>query len=109
MATNFSLKPRREDPAGHMIVQRNLEFLRDVVDAFTGKLLRGSATVPNAATTVVVTHGLGSASYAVVVTPTADPGGRFWVSGKSSTQFTINLSAAAGGAGVPFDWIVKGA
>lgn len=91
-----------------MVVQRNLETLRDVVDAFNVKQLRGTATVPNAATTVVVIHGLASASYAVEVTPTADPGGRWWVSGKTSTQFTINLSVAAGGAGVPFDWTVRG-
>jgi hypothetical protein len=92
-----------------MVVQNNLDFLKDLFDGLGNKFKSGSATVPNAATTVVVTHGLGVASNAVVITPTVDPGGRFWVSAKSSTQFTINLQVAAPVGGISFDYIVKGA
>jgi hypothetical protein len=92
-----------------MVVQNNLEYLRDQFDGQTTKLKQGSATVPNGATTVNVTHSLGIATNYVALTPTVDPGGRYWVTGKSATAFTINLQVAAPVAGISFDWIVKGA
>lgn len=109
MTTTFPQRARRDDPNGHMVVQQNLEFLRDTYDSAQGKFKQGTSTVTNGNTTVVVTHALGVASYQISLTPTTDPGGRYWVSGKSATQFTINLQVAAPVAGVSFDWIVKGA
>ena len=109
MATDFPIRARRDDPVGWMTVQKMVEFLRDAFDAFVAGITRGAATVTNGNTSVVVNHGLNRATYSAVVTPTADPGGRFWISGKTSSQFTINLSVAAGASGVPFDWIAKGA
>lgn len=109
MTTTFPLRAKRDDPNGHMIVQQMLEFLRDAYDTYIGKAKFGSATVTNGNTTVTVTHSLGAANYAALVTPTVDPAGRFWLSGKSSTAFTINLQVAAGVGGVTFDWEVRGA
>jgi hypothetical protein len=109
MATIFPQRARRDDPNGHMVVQNNLDFLKDVVDGIIGKFKSGSATVSVGATSVIVTHGMGASSSAVSVTPTQDPGGRFWVSGKSATAFQINLQVAAPVGGIAFDYIVKGA
>jgi hypothetical protein len=92
-----------------MVVQQMLEFLRDVFDKFVGNFVLGSGTVLQGNTTLVVTHGLGNATYAVVASPKLNPGGNWWITGKTSTQFTINLAAAAPVGGIPFDWLVKGA
>lgn len=111
MATNFPLRAKRGDPEnGYMVVQQMVEFLRDVFDRFTGTITRGSATVTNGNTTVAVPipSNIG-ATYSVGLTPLADPGGRFWVTGKTSSQFVINLGVAAPVAGVGFDWTAKGA
>lgn len=111
MATLFPLRAKRGDPEnGYMVVQQMVEFLRDTFDKFTATFTRGSATVTNGNTTVVVplTANVG-AVYSVGLTPLADPGGRFWVSGKTSSQFVINLGVAAPVAGIAFDWTAKGA
>lgn len=109
MTTPFALKPRRDDPAAAQVVQRNLEQLRDVYDAYTSRIRIGFITITNGNTSVVVGHSLATAVYAAFVTPTSDPGGRVWISNKTSTAFTINLSTPAPLAGVTFDWLVKGA
>lgn len=92
-----------------MTVQFLVEVLRDALDAFIAKFTVGTATVTNGNTTATVTHGLNMASNYVSLTPTADPGGRYWVSNKTATAFQINLQTAAGVGGVSFDWLVKGA
>lgn len=109
MTTTFPQRARRDDPNGHMVVQNNLDFLRDAFDSTLAKFKSDSVTIGVGATTVVVTHSLGIASNAVAITPTIDPGGRFWVSAKSATQFQINLQVAAPVGGISFDYIVKGA
>jgi hypothetical protein len=92
-----------------MIVQDMLFFLRDAFDTFANKVARGSATISLGNTTVVVTMLTGLTTYSVEVTPTSNPGGYWWVSGKTPTQFQINLAVAAPALGVGFDWVVKGA
>jgi hypothetical protein len=84
-------------------------FVNTVYTPFVAKFALGSATVAAGTTTVVVTHGLNLASYAVSITPTGNnPGAVYWITAKTPTQFTINLSVAApAGTGAPFDWIVK--
>jgi len=109
MATVFPQRARRDDPNGHMVVQNNLDFLKDAFDALAAKFKNGQATVSVGATAVIVTHGLGASSSSVSVTPLQDPGGRYWVSGKSATAFQINLQVAAPVGGIQFDYIVKGA
>lgn len=111
MATNFPQRARRGDPEnGYMVVQQMVEFLRDVFDKFAGTVVRGQATVTVGNTSVIVALGTTvGATYSVSATPLADPGGRFWISGKSSSQFTINLGVAAPAGGIVFDWIAKGA
>jgi hypothetical protein len=44
----------------------------------------------------------------VVVTPTGNPGGNFWVSGISGTGFSINMSSPASVGGLTFNYIVVG-
>ena len=64
----------------------------------------GSATLAAAATTTVVTHGLGQAPDRVLVTPTSDTlGARWWVSATSTTTFTIEMNTTTA-SDVTFDW-----
>lgn len=70
---------------------------------------KGSATIPAGATSVVVNHGL-------AITP--PPGSiqltlsnssavaKIWISGVTSTQFTINCNVAPGGSGQAVEWSV---
>ena len=79
----------------------------NTVNSFIGKFATGTATVANTNTTVNVIHNLGTTNYVVELTPLQNPGGAFWVTGKTASQFTINLAVAAGVGGQAFDWIVK--
>src|SRR2546423_109629 len=109
MKTEFPTRPRRDDQNGHMTVWLMLQFLRDQLDKFTATVARGVSTVLAGNTTLIVNHGLGQSTYSVALAPGANPGGAFWISNKTATQFQINLAIAAPVGGVPFDWIVKGA
>ena len=109
MAIVFPQRARRDDPNGHMVVQNNLDFLRDEIDTVVGKIKTGTATVTNGNTTVTVTHGIGVSSASVAVSPINNPGGNWWISGKTPTTFIINLATPAPIAGVAFDWTVRGA
>lgn len=65
---------------------------------------RGTVTISSGATTATVTFGSAYASAPnVVVTPTGNPGAHYWVSGVSTTGFTVNL-ASAPGTNVTFNW-----
>ena len=108
MPTIFPTRARRDDPNGHMIVQQNLEFLRDAFDGLSGKLLSGTASITNPSTSVIVTHALGSALYQVAIVPiNGDVGSRYWVNLKTASQFTIAVQTTPPGTAT-FDWIVKG-
>jgi hypothetical protein len=107
--TEFPTRPRRGDRNGHMVVWQMLQFLRDQFDKFTASVGRGTSTVLQGQTTLTVTHGLGASTYSVAASPLVNPGGNWWISNKTATQFQINLAVAAPVGGVPFDWIVKGA
>jgi len=111
MATQFPMHARRGDPAeGYLVVQQMVEFLRDVFDKTIAGFARGTALVIQGNTTVAVTiPATVGGTYSAQVTPLADPVGRFWISGKGSSGFTINLSTAAPVGGVAFDWMVRGA
>ena len=109
MATQFPMQARRGDPEnGYMTVQQMVLFLRDQFDKFTALFQTGTATVPATTTSTVVTLNAPMASYGLSVTPLADPGGRWWVSAKSATGFTINLQTAAPVGGISFNWVAKG-
>jgi hypothetical protein len=109
LTTNFPIRPRQQ--GSWWTVWQNLQwFANTIFDVFQNKFQQGVATVANGNTTVTVSGiAVGTSSYQVTLTPTADPGARYWVTGKTATQFVINLSAAAGVGGVPFDWKVKAA
>lgn len=104
----FPEKPRREDPQAAMVVQRNLNFLRDQLEDLIKESEGGSATVTVGNTSVSVTLTQTYAAYSVVISPTKDPGVRYWVSNKATTTFQINLQSAAPAGGISFDYIVKG-
>lgn len=80
-------------------VRDNLGFVTDA---------GGTATVAAASTTATVTHGLARTPSAqgITLTPTGSLGTavRFWVSGITATQFTLNVDVAPGGSGAAFAW-----
>ncbi|PPE71807.1 hypothetical protein C3942_21670 [Solimonas fluminis] len=69
---------------------------------------KGTATIGAASTSVNVTHSLGRTPNIadISVTPTNQPtsAAKFWISGVTATQFTINCDAAPGGTGWSFGW-----
>lgn len=71
----------------------------------------GTGVITAASTSVVVTHGLAitpSAS-SITVTPTNNTTadyGNIWVSGITSTQFTVNVRVAPGASTMTFNWFV---
>lgn len=73
---------------------------------------RGTATITSATTSVVVTHGLArqpsiyDISLTMLENPTTDVG-NIWVSGISSTQFTINCRTAPGASNLDVGWVVS--
>ena|SRR3990167_5858147 len=105
--TQLPYIPRRDDPLAALVVEKNVEFLRDKFDDYTDSFEQGTAAVITGNTSVTVTHNLGAATYRVMIVPTVDPTLRFWVSNKTDNDFQINLSAAAPVGGVSFDWVVK--
>jgi len=74
-------------------------------------LKAGIATVPAGQNFITVTHSLGLPN-AVSITPEGSNaslvwgGGGYWITGRSSNQFTINLAVSAPTGGVTFDWMV---
>lgn len=87
-----------------------LWFLNTIYDQFTSKFATGTSTIPAAATTLTVVHNLGYVSYAVTLTPNgAAAPSAYWISGKTTSQFVINIASPAPAGGVTFDWMVKAA
>ena len=60
----------------------------------------GTATIPDAASTVVVTHGLRAAPNSVVVTPRGNES--LWVSARTASNFTVSRAGTAGA--LALDW-----
>lgn len=91
-----------------------------ITDAGTGNIFKGNsgnatsgsgATITAAATSVVVTHGVGYTPLPgdIVVTPTLLSSAQsFWVSNITSAEFTINVNVAPGAGTATFDWSVDG-
>ena len=58
---------------------------------------RGTGTIPNAATSVNVAHGLGALPTAAVACPTTDPGsGGIWVSAVGAVNLTVTRNGTTG-------------
>ena len=85
-----------------MIVGGNIVSVR-------GSGLSGNATIPAGNTSVAVNHSLGNGlTPKVFIQPTQKMAAlNWWVSGKSASQFTINISAASAGSALSFDWLVS--
>ena len=66
----------------------------------------GVATIGANATSVTVNHGLVCTPSKVLITPLAQPSGSIWVSGITSSQFTINISSAPT-ANLPVAWYAE--
>jgi len=67
----------------------------------------GTATVLNATTSIVVTHGLATTPTRVQITPRENPTNAvsfWWVDTLTTTQFTINVNANPGASNLDFDW-----
>lgn len=73
-----------------------------------GTRAAGTGTIGTAATSVAITHGLGSAPLAqnITITPTGNWGsfGRWWISAITTTTFTISVNAAPAVATATFGW-----
>ncbi len=71
----------------------------------------GTATVANGSTSIAVSHGLSTtpALSNVTVMPTNNLGNaaKFWISGVSSTQFTINVDVDPGATTATFAWFAR--
>ena len=73
---------------------------------------KGTSTINNGSTSVVVTHGLSytpSASECTVTwteNPTNDPG-NWWISSITSSQFTVNVRADPGASNLDFGWACR--
>lgn len=85
-----------------------LWFVQSIFDVFQSKFNTGTATITTGNTTVAVNHLLGTSNFVAQVTPLGNPGGAPWVSGKTTSQFTINIPGALGG-NLNLDWMVKAA
>jgi hypothetical protein len=110
--TNLPMHVRRDDDPRDSVVtlQQMIQFLRDSFDTFQSKFQNGTSTITSGNTTVAVSFPASLAgTFQVEVTPLANPGGAWWVSGKGAGGFTINLAVAAPVSGVAFDWVAKGA
>jgi hypothetical protein len=70
----------------------------------------GTATVPNAATYIDVTHGLSAtpAASRIIVTPTNNLGNaaKYWIDNIGTTTFRINVDADPGAGTATFSWSV---
>ena len=73
------------------IVRRNTGYVTEA---------RGSATIADAASSVVVTHGLAAAPTSAVVTSRGSEA--VWVSARTATTFTVSRAGTAGA--LAFDW-----
>jgi len=70
---------------------------------------KGTGTIPNAATSVVINHGLSltPAVQDIKITPsgtTTNPPGHMWVDTITATQFTVHCTADPGAGGLTFGW-----
>ena len=105
--TQFPQRPRIQ--GSWWMVWYNLQwFASSIFDVFQNKFQTGSVTISNPATSALVT-GLSVGSYQAIITPLGDPGAgvRWWVSGKTTSQFQINVSATPA-VSLTFDWFIKG-
>lgn len=73
------------------VVRRNIGYVTEA---------RASSTIADATSSIAVTHGLAVAPTAVAVTPRGNEA--LWVSGRTSTNFTVNRAGTSGALG--FDW-----
>jgi hypothetical protein len=109
MAIQFPQRLTKFSEDAWVVLQNNLDYLSDLFDKFTAKQAKGTSTITNGNTFVDVNLTSPITSPSVVITPVADPGGRFWISNRTSGGFRINQGVAAPVGGVGYDWIAKGA
>jgi hypothetical protein len=80
-------------------------YVGGVLVGALGTGLSGTASIPSGGTSVVCSHSLGIVPR-VLLEILSNLGGRsVWISGKSATQFTINISSS-GGSSFSFGWQV---
>ncbi|MCX6821838.1 MAG: hypothetical protein NTW30_03605 [Candidatus Aenigmarchaeota archaeon] len=77
-------------------------IIHDNVGYITEK--SGTETIPEGSTSITVNHDLASIPKIVTITPNKQTD--FWVTDKTSSQFTINIPSSITG-GVSFDWYAE--
>lgn len=108
ITTNFPIRPNRRNLDPWTIWYLLQWLANSIFDPFQNKFQQGTATVVGGTTSIAVPGiSIAGGVYQVSVVPLSDPGSRYWVSAKTSSQFTINLQSAPAG-NVTFDWTAKG-
>lgn|GEM_PF-941387 len=80
---------------GHNTIKDNDGFVTNAV---------GTASITTSQTSVTISHGMAIAPTNVTVTPQGNPGSiTWWITSVTSTQFTLNVSAAPGST-LAFYW-----
>lgn len=105
---HFPYRPRDDDPRAALVVQRNLNYLGDLLNSFGENFDHGTGIVLPGNTTQNILFSKTMPNPSVIATPSADPGVRWWVANKNPTGFAFTLQTPAGPGGVPFDWVVRG-
>ena len=75
-------------------IYNNYYYENNLGDIVGGSVNKGTATIPNGSSSVVVNHGLHSAPSVVKLTGTHSEVKDCWVTNVTDTQFTINAPAA---------------
>ena len=95
-------RPSGGDNFAMFLDRRAVGLSGDITDF--GTLNSGTATVLEAATTVVVTHGLGSAPVSALVKAWGPDGAPLAVSAIGATTFTVTVPTAAPSGGTAVSW-----
>ena len=91
------------DSGTSTIIRNNVGFITEN---------KGTATINSGSTSATVTHGLSYTPTAAECTvtwtenPTNDPG-NWWLSGITSTQFTVNVRSDPGASNLDFGWACR--
>jgi len=106
---HFPFRPRVDDLRAAITVQKNLDYLAQIVTDLVNSQDWGSVVVINGTTSISVDFAVSMVNAKVSLTPAQNMAGvDYWVSNIVPTGFRVNVSTAAPTAGYGFDWIARG-
>jgi hypothetical protein len=104
---HFPFRPRVDDLQAAQTVQRNLDFLAEIVQDLINGMDMGTSLVPTGATSAAVQFNQSIPNPKITVTPGANVGS-WWVDGRTPLGFTLHIANAAPSGGALFDWSARG-